>query len=49
VQIWVVDTGAPGFADECERQVRLIREADAESDQAEYEAWFDSSDKSGWT
>lgn len=29
VQIWLPDTRAPGFADECRRQGRLTAEADA--------------------
>lgn len=29
VQIWVPDTRRPGFAEECERQARLVAEADA--------------------
>ena len=28
VQIWVRDTKAPGFAEECQRQSRLLREAE---------------------
>jgi hypothetical protein len=28
VQIWAPDTRAPGFAEECRRQSRLISEAD---------------------
>ncbi|MBV8096156.1 MAG: antitoxin MazE family protein [Acetobacteraceae bacterium] len=46
IQIWVPDTRAPGFADECARQSRLIRNAPG---QAEDEAWFEASDKTGWT
>jgi hypothetical protein len=29
IQIWVPDTRAEGFADECRRQARLVAEADA--------------------
>jgi hypothetical protein len=28
VQIWVPDTRRPGFADECQRQSRLVAQAD---------------------
>ncbi len=45
VQIWVPDTRAPGFAQECARQSRLIRDGEASED----DAWFDASDKNGWT
>ena len=45
VQIWVPDTRAPGFAQECARQSRLIRDGEASGD----DAWFDASDKTGWT
>ena len=27
IQIWVPDTRAPGFAEECERQCRVVAEA----------------------
>ena len=49
VQIWVPDTRAPGFAEECARQARLIRDAETTESQAEDEAWFEVSDKTGWT
>lgn len=29
VQIWVPDTRQPGFAEECQRQARLVAAADA--------------------
>ncbi|HEY0206395.1 MAG TPA: antitoxin MazE family protein [Acetobacteraceae bacterium] len=45
VQIWVPDTRARGFAPECARQSRLIRDAEASGK----DAWFDASDKTGWT
>ncbi|TAM06387.1 MAG: DUF3018 family protein [Paraburkholderia sp.] len=32
IQIWVPDTRAPGFADECRRQSRLLAETAAESE-----------------
>ncbi len=49
VQIWVPDARAAGFAEECARQARLIREADTPESRAEDEAWFEVSDKAGWT
>lgn len=32
IQIWVPDTRAPGFAEECARQSRVIAESAAEKD-----------------
>ncbi|WP_235442682.1 antitoxin MazE family protein [Caballeronia mineralivorans] len=32
IQIWVPDTRRPGFAEECARQSRVIRESHAEAD-----------------
>ena len=49
VQIWVPDTRAAGFAEECVRQARLVREAETSESRAEDEAWFEVSDKAGWT
>ena len=49
VQIWVPDTRAAGFAEECARQARLVREAETSESRAEDEAWFEVSDKAGWT
>ncbi len=49
VQIWVPDTRAAGFAEECSRQARLIREAETPEGRADEEAWADVSDTSGWT
>ena len=49
VQIWVPDTRAAGFAEECARQARLIREAETAEGRADAEAWADVSDTSGWT
>lgn len=45
VQIWLPDTRAAGFDAECARQARLI----ATEGQADDEAWFEASDKAGWT
>lgn len=49
VQIWVPDTRAAGFAAECARQVQVIRDAETAESRAEDEAWFEVSDKTGWT
>jgi hypothetical protein len=40
VQIWVPDTRAPGFAEECARQCRLVAEAERTREgRAEFEFW----------
>jgi len=39
VQIWVPDTRAPGFAEECARQSRLIRDSETAERLAEDAAW----------
>ena len=39
VQIWVPDTRAPGFAEECRQQSRLIRDAESDASRSEDEAW----------
>lgn len=49
VQIWVPDVRAAGFAAEAARQSRLIRDAETAESLAEDEAWFETSDKTGWT
>lgn len=49
VQIWVPDTRAPGFAGECARQSRIIRDAESRMGHADDEAWSDISDTDGWT
>jgi len=49
VQIWVPNTRAAGFAEECARQARLIREAETPESRTEDAAWFEVSDKAGWT
>ncbi len=46
VQLWVPDTSAPGFAEECRRQARLIRDAGISEDDL---AWAELSDTTGWT
>ena len=49
VQIWVPDTRAPGFAEECARQARLILEAETPESCADEGAWAEASDTAGWT
>jgi hypothetical protein len=49
VQIWVPDTRAAGFAEECARQARLIREAETPESRDDEEAWAEASDTAGWT
>jgi hypothetical protein len=39
VQIWVPDTRVPGFAEECRRQSRLVRDSATDASRAEDEAW----------
>ena len=38
IQIWVPDTRAPGFAEECERQCRLV----AATPDPDFDAWLDA-------
>jgi hypothetical protein len=46
----VPDTAAPAFSAEARRQSRLIAQAERTGEaHAEAEAWFDMSDKTGWT
>ena len=47
MQIWVRDTRTKGFAEECVRQARLIRESEVPESRAEDDAWFEASDKTG--
>jgi len=49
VQIWVPDTRIVGFAEECARQARLIRESENPERRTEDEGWFRVSDTTGWT
>ncbi len=49
MQLWLPDTRAPGFAEECARQSRLIRAAEARERGGKDESWFEASDKTGWT
>lgn len=39
VQLWVPDTRAAQFAEECRRQSRLIRDSESAMSQAEDAAW----------
>ncbi|MGH8227051.1 MAG: antitoxin MazE family protein [Steroidobacteraceae bacterium] len=39
IQIWVPDTRAPGFAEECRRQSRLIRDSETAASRTEDEGW----------
>jgi len=36
IQIWVPDTRAPGFADECARQSRVIRDSASEKEDMDF-------------
>ena len=49
VQIWVPDTRADGFAEECARQARCVHDSEDRAGQADLVAWFAASDTSGWT
>jgi hypothetical protein len=43
IQIWVPDTRAPGFAEECLRQSRLVAAAETEASRSEDELWVAAS------
>ncbi|SOD42096.1 antitoxin MazE family protein [Nitrosovibrio sp. Nv4] len=46
VQIWVPDTRRPGFAEECRRQSRLLRD---DPHELETSAWLSAiADTDGW-
>ena len=49
IQIWVPDTRAPGFAEECARQAQNVRDAETDENRAEDEAWFAMTDTTEWT
>lgn len=49
MQIWVPDTRAAGFPEECARQARLVRDSETRESRAEDAAWFEASDTTGWT
>ena len=44
-----VQTKATGFAEECARQARLVRDSEQNDSQTEEEAWAEASDTAGWT
>jgi hypothetical protein len=46
LQIWVPDTRRPGFADECRRQSRQLRDDPAEQDTLRWLAA--AADRTGW-
>ena len=47
VQIWVPDTRGPGFAEECRRQSRLLRD---DPHEREILDWIEAvADTEGWT
>lgn len=48
IQIWLPDTRVAGFAEECARQARLVRDAEALEDR-DSETWSELSDRTGWT
>jgi hypothetical protein len=39
LRIWVLDTRAQGFAEECRRQSQLVRAAETSASRAEDDAW----------
>jgi hypothetical protein len=45
VQLWIPDTGAPGFAEECRRQSELIRDHSTQASRVEDEAWERASEE----
>lgn len=46
VQLWVPDTRRPGFADECRRQSRLLRD---DRQEGETLSWLEAvADTDGW-
>ena len=49
VQIWVPDTRANGFAEECARQARLVRNSESDETRVDEDAWLETSDTTGWT
>ncbi|HZL00238.1 MAG TPA: antitoxin MazE family protein [Caulobacteraceae bacterium] len=49
VQIWAQDSRSAGFAEECERQALVVRDAEDAAAALSDDAWFGTSDKNGWT
>ena len=39
VQLWVPDTSAPGFVEECRRQSQLIRDHESQASRTQDEFW----------
>ena len=48
VEIWVPDTRRPGFAEECQRQSRLVAQADMHDTQMEHLMEQAVADLDGW-
>ena len=48
-ELWVPDTCAAGFAEECARQARLIREAETHGTRSDEEVWAEAFDTTGWS
>jgi hypothetical protein len=44
-QLWVPDTSAPGFAEECRRQSQLIRDHATQASRMEDDAWERASEE----
>ncbi|MCP1575359.1 hypothetical protein J2S30_003738 [Herbaspirillum rubrisubalbicans] len=49
VQIWVPDTRRPGFTEECDRQCRLVAQADRADTAMQQFMDEASADVDGWT
>lgn len=49
VRVWLPDTRAADLTGECARQARLIRATEASVRDDVEAAWFEVSDKAGWT
>ena len=48
IRIWIADTRAAGFDEECARQAKRIADAESDEPAADDLAWFEASDKAGW-
>jgi hypothetical protein len=48
IQIWVVDVKAPGFAEECARQCRLINKFETTPEGREEAEWWDKFTAESW-
>ena len=49
VELWVPDTRQPGFAEECQRQSRLVAQADMADKHIEHVMEEAVADVDGWT